>query len=253
MSAVWPWFTLMALGAFHGINPGMGWLFAVALGLQERRRQAVLRAFAPIALGHALAIAAVVVPIVSLRLIVSPALLRYGLGTVLMGFGLYKLLAPMSHPRWVGMRVKFRQLVLWSFLMATAHGAGLMLAPILLKLPSAPVQTAAPHPQAGTRPPNQMHSEHGMHDMASMDMASMDPGSHAEHLRMVTGGSGGGKPLVTLMAVALHTLAMFLVMAVVALLVYEKIGLAILRTAWFNLDLLWAGALIGAGILTLIL
>jgi hypothetical protein len=89
--------------------------------------------------------------------------------------------------------------------------------------------------------------------MASMDMASMDHGSHAEHLRMVTSGSGGRKPLVTVMAVAVHTLAMFLVMAVVALLVYEKIGLAILRTAWFNLDLLWAGALIGAGILTLIL
>jgi hypothetical protein len=248
MSGVWPWLVMMALGAYHGINPGMGWLFAVALGLQERSRQAVLRAFAPIALGHALAIAAVVVPIVGLRLVVSPLLLRYGLGTVLTVFGLYKLLAPMSHPRWVGMRVRFRQLVLWSFLMATAHGAGLMLAPILLKMPSATVQTAVP-----MTPTNRMRSEHGMHDMAGMDMASMDHESHAEHLRMVTGGSGRGKPLVTMMAVALHTLAMFLVMAVVAMLVYEKIGLAILCTAWFNLDLLWAGALIGAGILTLIL
>src|SRR5690348_2317983 len=188
MSGVWPWLMLMALGAYHGINPGMGWLFAVALGLQERRRQAVLRAFAPIALGHALAIAAVVIPIVGLQLVVSPVLLRYGLGTVLTVFGLYKLLAPMSHPRWVGMRVRFRQLVLWSFLMATAHGAGLMLAPILLKMPPATVQTAAPHPQAGTRPPNRMSSEHGMHDMAAMDMASMDHESHAEHLRTVTGG-----------------------------------------------------------------
>jgi hypothetical protein len=251
VSGIWPWLTLTALGAYHGINPGMGWLFAVALGLQERRRQAVLRAFAPIALGHALAIAAVVVPIVSLQLVVSPLLLRYGLGAVLTAFGLYKLLAPMSHPRWVGMRVRFRQLVLWSFLMATAHGAGLMLAPILLKMPSPAAQTTAPI--SPMRPIRPMPSEHGMHAMAAMDMTSMDHGSHAEHLRMVTGGSGKGKTFVTMLAVALHTLAMFLVMAVVALLVYEKIGLAILRTAWFNLDLLWAGALIGAGILTLVL
>src|SRR5262249_12365138 len=144
------------------------------------------------------AIAAVVVPIVGLRLVVSPPLLRYGLGAVLTLFGLYKLLAPMSHPRWVGMRVRFRQLVLWSFLMATAHGAGLMLAPILLKMPAAAAQTSVT-----TTPANQMHSAHGMHDMASMDMASMDHEGHAEHLRMVTGGSGSGNPLVAMMAVAL--------------------------------------------------
>jgi hypothetical protein len=247
MTGAWPWIMMCLLGAYHGINPGMGWLFAVALGLQERSRKAVLRAFAPIALGHALAIAAVVIPIVGLQLVVSPAHLRYVLGAVLIVFGLYKLLAPMSHPRWVGMRVGFRQLVLWSFLMATAHGAGLMLVPILLKMPSVTVQTM----QMPTT--HRMSSEPGMHAMSAHDMAAMDPSEHAAHLRLVTGGTGRGGPLLAVAAVILHTLAMFLAMALIALIVYEKVGLAILRTAWFNLDLLWAAALICAGVLTLII
>ncbi|HVK03405.1 MAG TPA: hypothetical protein VM490_08015, partial [Armatimonadaceae bacterium] len=137
-SSSWPWLTLALLGAYHGINPGMGWLFAVALGLQERSRRAVIRAFAPIALGHALSVAAVVALVAALQTVVSPVLLRYAGAGVLIAYGLYKLLAPMSHPRWVGMRVGFRDLAVWSFLMATAHGAGLMLVPVLLKLPASP-------------------------------------------------------------------------------------------------------------------
>src|SRR5215468_9572956 len=127
MKDLWPWLTLALLGAYHGINPAMGWLFAVALGLQERRRAAVIRAFAPIALGHAVSIAAVVALLGAAQALVDLGVLRLIGAAALIIFGLYKLLAPMSHPRWVGMRVHFRDLTTWSFLMASAHGAGLML------------------------------------------------------------------------------------------------------------------------------
>ena len=131
---LWPWITLAALGAYHGINPAMGWLFAVALGLQERSRGAVFGAFPPIALGHAASVALVVGVVVIGRTIVSIDVLKIVGCVVLVGFGMYKLLRS-SHPRWVGMRVGFRDLTAWSFLMASAHGAGLMLVPILLRLP----------------------------------------------------------------------------------------------------------------------
>src|SRR5689334_11620562 len=107
MNEMWPWLTLVLLGAYHGLNPGMGWLFAVALGLQERSRAAVLRAFVPIALGHALSVALVVAVLGVAQAFVAPTTLRNVGAVVLLIFGLYKLLAPMSHPRWVGMRVNF--------------------------------------------------------------------------------------------------------------------------------------------------
>ena len=156
MRELWPWIALFGLGAFHGVNPGMGWLFAVALGLQEQRRGAVLAALPPIALGHALSIAAVLAVLWAAR----ESLPTWGLKAVaaagILGFGLYRLIRA-RHPGWVGMRVGFRDLTAWSFLMASAHGAGLMLVPILL---------------AGADP-NAMH--HGMHG----GMAGM-PG-HAGH------------------------------------------------------------------------
>jgi hypothetical protein len=218
MIALWPWITLALLGAYHGMNPGMGWLFAVSLGLQERRRAAVLRAFAPIAIGHFVSIAAVVALVAALRFSVAPEILRYTGAGVLIAFGIYKLVAPMSHPRWVGMRIGARQLALWSFLMATAHGAGLMVVPVVLKMSAKPA--------AG-------------------------PSCHAQIGRMA--GSGGSGMLAAMTGVGLHTLAMFLAMATIALLVYDRIGLKILRTAWVNLDLVWAAALVGAGILTLVM
>lgn len=287
-----PWVMLALLGAYHGINPGMGWLFAVALGLQERSRQAVIRAFAPIALGHAVSIAAVVLLVAALQTVVSPMLLRMVGAGLLVAYGLYKLLAPMSHPRWVGMRVGFRDLTVWSFLMATAHGAGLMLVPILLKLPggematpppiaavSAPAsQTAhgathaapsgdtvkpAEHGGAASEPsgmtgmtheghehmhPSGGHDDHSGHD-GTATPAARETGEHAQHLQAMKGSS----PLAAIAAVLLHTGAMFLTMALIAVIVYEKVGLAILRKAWFNLDLLWAIALIGAGVVTFFL
>src|SRR5262245_36420903 len=110
MNEIWPWLTLALLGAYHGVNPAMGWLFAVALGLQERRRAAVVRAFAPIGLGHAVSIAAVVALLGAAQALVDLGVLRVIGAVVLVVFGLYKLLAPMSHPRWVGMQVHFRDL-----------------------------------------------------------------------------------------------------------------------------------------------
>src|SRR5437870_6036037 len=134
MKVLWPWLVLVGLGAFHGINPGMGWLFAVALGLQEQSQRAVRRALLPIALGHAASIGVVVVAVSLLQAVLPEQLMRYLCAALLGAFGLWRLVRA-RHPRWVGMRVGFRDLMLWSFLMATAHGAGLMIVPILLGWP----------------------------------------------------------------------------------------------------------------------
>jgi hypothetical protein len=206
MNASWPWLALALLGAYHGLNPGMGWLFAVARGLQEHRRAAVLGSLLPIALGHAASIAIVVLLVGGARSLAPPGPLRTAGAAVLILFGLFKLLKPRAHPRWVAMRVGSGELVLWSFLMATAHGAGLMLFPVLLALPSAA----------------QAHAGHG-HPSLGNDAV----------------------------ALLVHTLAMLIVMGAVAIVVYEKLGLSILRRAWVNLDLIWVVAIVAAGLFTL--
>jgi hypothetical protein len=185
-----------ALGAFHGLNPAMGWLFAVALGLQEHRRRAVLAALVPITVGHAVSVGLVALVLATAGLAVPIRGLRLATAFVLIAFGLFRLVRPYAHPRWVGMRVGFRDLVLWSFLMASAHGAGLMVAPVFLGLPG-PAERV--HPAGG------------------------------------------------LVILAAHTVAMLLVMGAVALAIYETVGLALLRRAWVNLDLIWAAALMAAG------
>src|SRR5215813_4872608 len=134
MKELWPWLVLAGLGAFHGINPGMGWLFAVALGLQEKSQRAVRRALLPIALGHAVSIGVGVLAVGLLQALLPEQVVRYLCAALLGVFGLWRLVRA-RHPRWVGMRVGFRDLTLWSFLMASAHGAGLMLAPIMLGWP----------------------------------------------------------------------------------------------------------------------
>src|SRR5216117_2862708 len=136
MTELSPWLLLFGLGAFHGINPGMGWLFAVALGLQEQTRAAVLRALPPIALGHALSVGSIVGVVLVARVGLPHAFLKFGAATILFAFGLYRLLRS-RHPKWVGMRVGFGDLTLWSFIMASAHGAGLMLVPFFLGSPAA--------------------------------------------------------------------------------------------------------------------
>ena len=219
MSESWPWLALAALGAYHGLNPAMGWLFAVALGLQEQRRGAVLQALPPIALGHAVAISLAVLVIGVAQIMVPLDVLRYVCAGALILFGLYKLVR-RRHPRWVGMRVGFGDLTVWSFLMASAHGAGLMLIPVLLRLSSAMSMQGA-----------YAHS------------------AHADHAAM----TGSATVLADLAAVGLHTLTLFVVMGAIAIVVYEKVGVMILKRTWFNLDLLWAGALVGAGLITLVL
>ena len=217
MSESWPWLALALLGAYHGLNPAMGWLFAVALGLQERRRGAVLQALPPIALGHAVSILVAVLVVGVAQLVVPLDVLRYACAGVLILFGLYKLVR-RKHPRWVGMRVGFRDLTAWSFLMSSAHGAGLMLIPVLLRLSlSEPTQRAHEH------------------------------GDHAAPVDMI----GSATLLTDLVAVGLHTIAMFAVMGAIAVVVYEKLGVMILKRTWFNVDLLWAGALMAAGVITL--
>ena len=193
----------------------MGWLFAVALGLQECRRGAVLQALPPIALGHAFSILLAVLLVGVAQIVVPLDLLRYACAGLLILFGLYKLVK-RKHPRWVGMRVGFRDLTAWSFLMSSAHGAGLMLFPVLLGLSELP-------------------------------QAAHDQGDHAAHAGMI----GSATVLADLAAVGLHTLAMCAVMGAIAVVVYEKLGVMILKRTWFNLDLLWAGALVGAGVITM--
>jgi hypothetical protein len=224
MSGLGPWLTLFGLGAFHGINPGMGWLFAVALGLQEKSRRAVLAALPPIALGHALSIAAVAGVLWLARASLPDRALRYGAAAILFGFGFYRLVRS-RHPSWVGMRVGFRDLTAWSFLMASAHGAGLMLVPILLRW------------------------SRGEAAQSAMPMEHAGPMSHAGHMSQLAGDS----PLRWLAAIGVHTLGHLLVATLIALLVYEKLGLALLQRAWFNLDLLWVIALMLSGVILLFL
>ena len=131
MSRVGPWLILFGLGAYHGLNPAMGWLFAVSLGLQNRSRRAVLTAIPPIALGHAISIVLVVGLLWLAQASLPLKWVRYGAAAVLFAFGPSRFIRS-RHPKWVGMQVGFRDLTLWSFLMASAHGAGLMLMPVLL-------------------------------------------------------------------------------------------------------------------------
>ena len=195
------WLAVVLLGAFHGLNPGMGWLFAVSFGLQERDRGALLRALPPIAVGHELAVAPVAVAVAVFSSAVTRAVVVGVLAVVLTGFGLYLLLRT-RHFTWVGMRLSRWELAWWSFLMSTVTGAGLMLTPVLV--------SAAP-----------------------------STGTLEEAL---------AGPVELALAVALvHGLAMLATSAVIAVVVYEVVGLRILRSAWVNLDRIWAGAFLLAG------
>jgi hypothetical protein len=127
----------MALGAYHGVNPGMGWLFAVGRGLQERSRRAVLGSLLPIAAGHEASIVLVVLAIGLTQRLVAPHTVRLVAALALAAVGAWTFVRPRAHPRGFGMRVGILGLALWSFLMSSAHGAGLMVAPVLLGMPVA--------------------------------------------------------------------------------------------------------------------
>jgi len=130
----WPWLAIAGLGAFHGLNPGMGWLFAVALGIYRQERRVVWLALLPIALGHAASIAAVALVFLSAGWFVDGWAFRVGIGFVLIAWGLYHWRFGHRHRVRFGMQVGLAGLFVWSFLMATGHGAGVMVWPALMPL-----------------------------------------------------------------------------------------------------------------------
>ena len=207
-TALW---LMLLLGAYHGINPGMGWLFAVALGMQEREGSAVARALVPIALGHALAIGSVVMVAAFLGTALPLLSIRYSVAALLVGLGIFSLVRHW-HPRWVRMRVGFRDLTVWSFLMASAHGAGLMVLPVLLGSSTVEAQ-----------------------------------GHMAGHSHM----SSAANPLAGMLATGIHTVGYLAVTGLLAWAVYRKLGLALLRKTWFNFNVVWGAALVATGLFTL--
>ena len=205
---------MLLLGACHGINPGMGWLFAVALAMQRRSRGGVWRALPPIALGHAAAVGLVLVTAAVAGVVVPMATLKAIVAAALIALGAYRLWRH-QHPRYGGMQVGFRDLTIWSFLMASAHGAGIMLLPWVIAMP-AHVSAAA--------------GEHAGHVMATTTVAL----------------SSG------LLSIGAHTASYLCVMTLAAWIVFHKVGLAFLRRAWLNLDWVWAGALVVTGVAVLL-
>ena len=198
------WATIVALGLYHGLNPAMGWPLAVANGMAQRQPAAVFGTVLPLAGGHLAAMAVVLLPFAWLAWMMDfGRAIRLGAGALVLLFGLYKLARP-RRPR-VLARIPPTQLAWWSFLMATAHGAGLMLVPFMLGL------------------------------------CANDPAMRAGDLG-------------TALAVSVvHTAAMLLAGLAMAWLVYRYLGLQFLRRAWFNLDAVWAGSLVIAGIAGLVM
>ena len=209
MSSYWPWLLLVGLGAFHGLNPAMGWLFAVALGMHRQSRAQVLAALPPIALGHALSIAVVALAFVLAGVLFNQRLLQAAAGFALIAWALFHQLYGHKRRTRVGMKAGWAGLMLWSFLMATAHGAGLMLLPAMLPL--------------------------------------CMPGSAAGEME------ASRTAALAFLAVAVHMTAMLVVTGTMALVIYDWVGLAVLRTAWFNTELVWTAALAGTGVLLLAL
>jgi hypothetical protein len=214
MDSLWPWVLMALLGAYHGLNPAMGWLFAVALGMQERDRRAVLRALPPIAIGHEASVLVAAGLVLGLGLFADTSALHMGAGIALIVFGIFRFVKPRAHFRWTKLRVNRRELGWWSFLMSTAHGAGLMVAPVLIGAGATAAEASEDH------------------DVTHVQAAVIDP---------LAGG----------LALLLHVASMMLVMGIVAVVVYEKLGVAIVRQAWLNTERLWASAFGLAGVVTL--
>jgi hypothetical protein len=204
---------MLFLGAFHGLNPGMGWLFAVALGMQRGTARGVWSALPPLALGHLVAVGGVILVAALLKLVIPLSAFKPTVALLLVAFGVFRLWRH-RHPRFGGMQVGFRDLSIWSFLMATAHGAGFMLLPFVTRL--------------------------------SPGSSGAGREAHAGLCHLPV--SAFATPWHSAAALGLHTLAYLGATTLAAWLVYRKLGLALLRTAWFNLDWLWAGALLVTGL-----
>ncbi|HSZ64299.1 MAG TPA: hypothetical protein VK828_21050 [Terriglobales bacterium] len=217
---LWPWAAMFLLGAYHGVNPGMGWLFATALGMQKKNAAAVGQALVPIAVGHFIAIGLVVAAAVVAGAVLPLQYVKIAAACVLFGFGLQRLIRK-SHRSWGGMQIGFRDLCIWSFLMASAHGAGFMLLPILLKMSA-------------------------LHSAPQSGLTMIAPAPHLH-------GDAFEGPWTASVALFVHTLGYLLVTGLIAVVVYEKVGLEVLRKAWVNLDLIWAVALIVTAGFTLLI
>jgi hypothetical protein len=204
MTDAWPWLTYAGLGAFHGLNPAMGWLFAVALGLHRQNRCILWLALLPIGLGHALSVGAVALVFLWVGGLVDGWAFRICSALVLIGWALYHWRFGHRHRVRFGMQVGLAGLFLWSFLMATAHGAGMMLWPVLMPL-------------------------------------CLSSGTVAVPVRNTLAAGLAG--------VGVHTLAMLSVTAVIAVAVYEWVGLQVLRKAWLNIDVLWIAAVAATALL----
>ncbi|HJZ31647.1 MAG TPA: hypothetical protein VKF35_11105 [Hyphomicrobiaceae bacterium] len=202
MTEVWPWLAVAGLGALHGLNPGMGWLFAVALGLHRGSRRVVYVSLLPIAAGHALSIITVAGLLAASDYVFPTRAARLATGILLIGWAAYHWRFGHRHRVRFGLQVGLVGLTVWSFLMATAHGAGLMLWPALIPLCGAQSPAVAP-----------------------------------------ADGSWAG----VLAGVGLHSLTMLATIAIVAAVIYEWVGLAVLKSAWVNVDLIWMLALGATG------
>jgi hypothetical protein len=226
----WPWVALLLLGAAHGINPGMGWLFAVALGLQRRKRSAVWRALLPLAGGHAAAVAVAALIAGFIGMTLTAGQLKWVVATLLLTVGVSKLVRT-RHPRYGGMAVGGWHLAVWSFLMASVHGAGLMAVPFLIAL---------------ARPSAAAASTHTMHAGVLGAGGNTVHNAHMADLISATTSA----PMAGLGVALVHTLGYLLITGIVAVVVYERLGLRLLGRAWFNVDRIWAGALIVTAVLT---
>lgn len=211
MSALW-WAVIVS-GFYHGINPGMGWPLAVSAALMERKHSALPKAIAMLGLGHFLAMLCILLPFsMMVFLIEREKEIRMLAGAMVIAMGIY-LLINRRHPRILA-RVHPARLVLWSFLAAMAHGAGLMLVPIYLELCQS----------GGTQ--HAVVSEGHAAAQALMDSSVM-----------------------TAFIVALvHTVAMTAAGALLAVVIYRWLGLKFISRTWFNLDIFWAISLIVVGL-----
>lgn len=212
-TSAWLWFAVIASGLYHGLNPGMGWPLAVSAGLMQRSSRALAAALGPLAIGHLLAMLLVLLPFAMLVALVEwQRAIRIGASCAVIGFGLYRLI-DQRHPRALA-RIPPAQLGLWSFAVAIAHGAALMLVPIYLGL----CQEADP---------DRTHEAAGALINANLTMAVLVSVVHAA--AMITAGG------------------------CLAWLVYRYLGLKFVSRSWFNLDTVWAASLVLVGAIALAL
>jgi hypothetical protein len=205
------WLAVVASGLYHGVNPGMGWPLAVSAGLMERSSRALVTALWPLTVGHLLAMLVVILPFSLLIALVHwQRQVQIGASLLVIGFGIFRIVN-RRHPR-VLVRIRPAQLGLWSFAVATAHGAGLMLVPIYLGL-------------CRTADLDRGHEAAGALINANLGMA--------------------------VLVSVVHSGAMIAAGGFSAWLVYRYLGLKFMSRSWFNLDATWAVSLVLVGALSL--